>query len=377
MKSKIGWVLWIGVCAVGACAAPESVEGNAEGSGSTGANADVALERVANVEIVRVTTAPFSDYLELVGETDPVRSAFVSSELPGRIEELNLVEGERVESGATVLRVNTATQATQLDQIQTQRELVELEIDRNERLMERGLGNQATLDQLNNQLEQLDDAENSVRVGLRQATTRAPIAGIVVDRMAEPGELASPGVPVARIVDIDTIVVTIGVPEREIARLDEGMNVDVVFPASGEHRSGRVHRIAVEANRANRTFATEIHIENADHSIRAGMRARVQIPRESRSEAILIPRDAMIEGLNGPEVVVADGEFARVRNVVVGPGRAGFVVVDSGLTAGDRLVVRGHRTVVNGERVLVADLGSCCADQIARALGSAEGSGSN
>ncbi len=340
-----------------ACAPPD--EGGGEGEGS----AQQPVHEATLVEFVTLDTTTFVEQIELVGETGPLREATVASELPGRIVELELVEGERVEQGDRVLRVDTATAQAQVDQLRAELRQVESDLDRARRLVERGLGTDATVEQLETQVVVLDESIRQVEISTRQARTSAPISGIVVETFAEQGEYTSPGVPIARIIDVDTIVVTVGLPERDISFVEEGMSVDVLIEATGEHHTGTLAEIGVEANRLNRTFPLEVHLDNADGRLRSGMRARVILEKQRYDSVVLIPRDTILQAIGGDEVFVLDGESAGTRSVTLGPGRGGYSVVTDGLAAGDRLVVRGHRSLVNSEEVRPIDVGACCAEQ--------------
>jgi membrane fusion protein, multidrug efflux system len=356
------------VLAVAACTPPADT-----GEGSSG-EASAAPQRVIEptlIETVQLGTTTFSESIELVGETEPLREANLSAEMPGRIIRLDVAEGQEVTAGQTVLRLDTSTQSASIGQIEAQLRQVEADIERNERLLERGIGTAATVEQLQTQRDVLNENIVQIRTGVRLGTTSSPITGLVVDTMAEEGEYASPGQPLARIIDISSLIVRVGLPEREITYVSEGMPITVRIEATGEVLEGRLTRIAAEANRNSRTFPLEITIDNNNRRLRAGMRASVLIPKRQIASAVVVPRDAILQGINAPEAYVYDGSGVEVRELALGPGRGGFVVVESGLNAGEAMVVRGHRGLVPGESVRANALGDCCAEQFAEFLGEA------
>ncbi len=362
--------LLLAAVAAVACA-PEAGATIAE---STDGSGDGALARTL-VETVTLESTDFVETIRLSGETAPVRHAWVAPELAGRIVRLELDEGDTVAAGQTVLRVDTALAAAERAQLDTRVEALGRDIDRAERLIERGLGTVAELEQLQTERRIVLQSIDQLDVNLRHARTAAPIDGVVVEKLAEVGEFASPGVPVARIVDLSTAVVRVGLPEREIAFVEEGMAVSVRIEATGEERSGVLAEIGIEAQPASRTFPLEIHLDNADGALRAGMRASASIPKRDLRGVIVIPRDAVLQGIDGQEVFVESAGVAELRRVEVGPGRGRFSVVSSGLAAGDELVVRGHRLLVQGEDVRTAPLGGCCATQLRASLGQTGGPG--
>ncbi|MFT6397949.1 MAG: RND family efflux transporter MFP subunit [Bradymonadia bacterium] len=348
---------------VTACSPPDS-----EAGGSEAAEPETPAEVATLVETVTVQETSFSETIVLTGETSPVRAANLSSQIPGRIVALDVVEGQAVSEGDRVLRIDTSTVGSQRAQLETQRDALGRDILRAEQLLNRGLATQTDLQSVQTQQEIVIEQIAAIDTSVYQGRSRAPISGIVVSTMAEEGEFANPGVPLARIIDISTIVVNVGLPEREISFVREGMSVPVQVLATGQNFTGTLHRIGLEANPANRTFPLEIHIANPDNEVRAGMRTVVELPKRSFENVVVVPSDAILQGIDGPEVLVAEGGVAALRRLELGPGRGGFQVVRSGLNAGDVLVVRGHRLLVPRENIRTVDLGPCCHEQFQNAM---------
>jgi len=261
------------------------------------------------------------------------------------------------------MRLNASQGRAAIDRLEVVVDQLETEIERTERLIERGLATQAQLDQLVAERSANREAIGEVRAGVRETNHRAPISGIVTDTFNEEGEFAGQGNAVARIIDIDTIVVEAGLPERDIEYVTEGQVVEVEIVATGAIRAGTITRIGLEANVRNRTFPLEIHIPNEEHSLRAGMRAKVILIKRSISGAVLIPRDAVVQSIEGPEVFLVTDSLAEARAIELGPSQGRYVVVNSGLAVGDELVVRGQRALIQGEELEVMRTTACCADQ--------------
>ncbi len=321
------------------------------------------------IEFAMLNTSVFEESIELVGVTMPVREANIAAEVPGRIIRFDVEQGQLIEAGDSVLRLDMSTSAASIGQLDAQIAQIDQDIERNRALVERGIGTSATVEQLEAQRRVIEESIRQIRTSIRQGSSTAPISGIVTQTMAEPGEYASPGQPLARIVDISTIRVFVGLPEREISYVQVGMQVAVKIEATGEQLMGTLHQIAVEANPANRTFPLEIRLDNADGRLRAGMRASVVIPKDRIESAIVIARDTILQGIEGPEALVLNSDGSvEVRQLTIGAGRGSFVVVTDGLSVGNQLIVRGHRGLVPGEPVQPIDVGPCCAEQFSRFL---------
>lgn len=359
------------VLALCGCQPGEESSGEAHAASASGtAHAEGAAhaegqERRSRVETMVVEAVEFEDHLELTGVTEPVLAALVTPEIGGRVLEMALVEGEPVEQGATVLVVDTSTMGARIGSLEVQATQLQRDIERTQKLVERGLATRSDLEALESQRKVVKKQIDEVRVGKRQAVTRAPISGIVTQRLVEPGEFANGGQSVGRIVDLSTAVVRVGLPESDIRHVSQGQAVEVRIEALDRTFTGRLHRIGLEANTRNRTFPLEIRIDNPDLVVRAGMRATVRLVRGRYENAVVVPRDAILQAIEGSQVFVVDkAGLAQARDIELGPGLVRYVLVSKGLEAGERLVVRGHRALVQGEPLEVTAEQSCCATQL-------------
>lgn len=355
-------VFWCGVLATAllACDAPP-----AEQAATPSAPVEAPLPLA---ETVLLNTTPFRDVIALNGETMPVRQAMVSSEMAGRVSRFLLEEGQAIEAGTLVMRVSTTMLGPEREQLETMRAQLDVDIARQEQLIERGLGTTADLQRLQTEAQLTRQRIAAIDTQVGTARTTAPIDGVVVQTMIEEGEFVGPGTPVARIIDIDTLHVMVGLPEHEIRYVREGMTIDVHVAALDVQVTGTLTDIGLEADRASRAFPLEITIDNTDRALRAGMRATVLIPRAEHDSALLIPRDAILQGIDGEEAFVFEDGRAVLRALETGAGRGGYVMVTDGLAAGERLVVRGQQLLVTGEPIESVDQGACCAEQFERYL---------
>lgn len=357
-------------------------------------------ERVALVEVASLESVSLRELLKLQGETEALRDAHLTPLIPGQITFMPLEEGQEILDASAltpaqidahkkehpdavftsdvVLRTDTRTYRAQQAQLRAQREQVRKDADRTRKLIEKGLGTDATLEQLATQQQVIKASVDQIQVAVDQADVKPPIPGVVVEKFLEPLELGSPGVPVVKIVDISTIVVKVGLPERFIMLAHEGMTLPVVIEATGEVYQAVLKRIGVQANVKNRTFPLELYIPNPHRTLRAGMRATVQIDKTRLKDVVAIPRDAVLPAVSGNEVMVVETlpppagsppdtkpqQVAVARRVQLGIGFRDYIVVNDGLKPSDRLIVRGHRAVVQGEPVKITAQTPCCKDSL-------------
>lgn len=197
------------------------------------------------------------------------------------------------------------------------------------------------------------------RAGVTSAVTQfrkhvvyAPISGNVAVRHVEPGEGASPGVPLMRIVNLDTVRVVAEASDLEVDRIRVGQRAAVRVDAlPGEEFVGDVTDIAPQSGTNKRSFNVRVRIANPGHRLRAGMFARVEILTGVRPGATIIPRDALVErGTDRVVYTVANGKV-KVREVTVGAIDGNRVEVRRGLRSGDTVILSGQSLLADGQEV--------------------------
>jgi RND family efflux transporter MFP subunit len=188
----------------------------------------------------------------------------------------------------------------------------------------------------------------------------APFAGVAASVDLEVGEVAPPGAPLIRIVQTDPIVVSVSLSDRDLASIEVGMTASVSTDAIGGVRSGKVAHIRPAADLNTRSFTAEVSVDNADGRLMPGMIASVRLERAAGSKQMVLAQDWLVTKPNQLGVFIHDEGVARWRAVETGQVVGDRVIVASGLSGGDELVVTGHRELVDGDPLIVARRGTCC-----------------
>ena len=201
----------------------------------------------------------------------------------------------------------------------------------------------------------------SARTQLAKTRVTAPFAGVVEERMQEPGELASPGAPVVRLVSGGGVKVTAGVPERYAGEIELGTQVQVRPTAyEAEARGGRVAFVGQAINTQSRTFPIEVALDNSDGALKPAMVVRMGVTRDVLDEVISVPVDAVVRDERGTSVFVVAtdsvGAFVAERRVVeLGPQSGATVVLTRGVANGEQIIVTGQSGLAEGDRVRVTE----------------------
>ena len=192
---------------------------------------------------------------------------------------------------------------------------------------------------------------------LNDATIRAPISGIISRRSLDLGGMALPAAPLFDIVNIDTVKATVEVIEVQLSQLALNQPASIEIDGIDTQMSGSVAFISPTLTPARRTATVEVDIDNPDGTLKPGMFAKVTVPIKVHTDAILIPRAALIEDVNAntQSVFVIENGVSRRRVVEIGLLRAGEAEVLSGLTEGEAVVTAGQHSLKQGESVRVVN----------------------
>lgn len=335
------------------------------------------------VEVIDVTSAPFVRALELPGRFVASKIVRVGVEVPGHVVELGGEEGQRVEKGDTLIRLDSRQARATIAQVDAQIRSADVAVDgaqtsfnRAEKLAASEVLDQASLDAARTGSRQAkaakavaQAAKDSALVHLARHEVKSPLNGVILSRRIEVGENANPGIPLVEVAVLDPMKLVVDTPEAQIHAIHEGASVQVRVPSlAGKLMVGKVKRVPNVADSGTRTFAVEVEVDNPDSEIRGGMMARVELELGHVDDALLVPLDAVIDEASaavaggasgGAEVVavvyVVEGGKAQRRIVEAAETAKGKIRIASGLRAGDKLIVVGQRRVVDGDAVRIVE----------------------
>ncbi|WP_347404901.1 efflux RND transporter periplasmic adaptor subunit [Nodosilinea sp. LEGE 06152] len=188
------------------------------------------------------------------------------------------------------------------------------------------------------------------------ANLTASLSGVVLERIAEPGDLVLPGEPILTLGDLSRVLVVIEVADSNLSEFSLGQSVELTIDAfPDETFTGQVTRISPVADSTSRLLPIEITVANPGGRIGSGLLARVTSVG-SQSSAVVVPESALetAETSDSQIFVIneADGSLAvEARTVQVGDRADGQVTILSGLTPGEQYVVRSNQPLESGQTV--------------------------
>ena len=327
--------------------------------------------RTLNVEVAEVEAQPFTHFVRVVGTVEAERDVTVAAEEGGVVESLLAEKGEVVRVREALVRIDDDVLQAQLDQAEAQAQLAEETWQRRKQLWEQdSVGTEIQYLQSKYNAETAAANARVLRERVARTAVRAPVAGVLDDRMVEVGTMVAPGAPIARILDVDTVKIVAGVPERYAPDIERGAGVLVSVDAlAGREYTGRVDFVGSAVDRDNRTFEVEVVVPNPGLGIKPGMVANVEIARRTIEEALAVPRHAVLRRENGYVVYVveqsAEGAKVAARPVTLGVSRGDYVVVTEGLESGDRVVTVGQQQIADGDLVRITNEAGASVPEVA------------
>lgn len=308
-------------------------------------------------------------------------TAIVSAQVMGRIQQVLVREGDNVRAGQTLAVLDDAAQRASADQAQaaakaaqseqaaaqTDARLAASTLDRYRRLEAEKSVSPQEMDEVARRAEaaaaRLEAVRAQTDAALAQVSgartmlgyTRlvAPFSGVVTARMADPGTLAMPGVPLLQVDQAGALELYATVDESAIGAVHKGMNVRVAIDGvSSTDIAGTVAEIVPAADPANHSFQVKIALPSSSQ-LRAGMYGTAEFANGAR-QAILIPRSAVVFRGSLACVYALDGQgIAQLRYLTLGATQANLVEVLSGLSSGERLVDAPSDRDLAGKRIEV------------------------
>jgi RND family efflux transporter MFP subunit len=333
---------------------PEQARKPGEGPELTGTRVEVA--------IIQPSASGLT--MRVPGEVEGIRDAQLAAPMGGYIEAVSVEEGQSVKKGAVLARVDSNTHATRLVRAQVEKRAAERELARAQSLGDTIPA--AELDAAQDRLSSAKAALGELQVAAARSVLTAPFAGVVVQVNAEVGEVAGPGMPLFRLVQLQPVRVSIALSDRDMGLAEVGMPANVELAARSGVYEGKVVQLSQAANLKTRSFEALVEVDNEAGDLLPGMIAQVSLTAEGSGDAkakggkLLISQDWLVTKPSGVGVFVAKEGIAVWQDVKLGTIMRRQVEVLSGLSAGDSLIIVGHRGLADADPILIHRTGKCC-----------------
>lgn len=279
--------------------------------------------------------------------------ANVVAKVPERIIAINAKVGSAVTKGALLIELNKSGAGSQFYQAQAAFLNAQKDLERMKSLYAEGAISQQMLDGVQTQYNiykaNFDAAKDAIEL-------TAPISGIVTAINVNPGDLASPGMPLITIANINRIKAVVNVGEKDLLDLHQGQSVKL----SSELRpeliiNGTIAEIFKSANIESRTFVMKAVFSNTgDRWFKPGMFCNVDVEKKSPQKSLVVPSASVVTKTAETGVYVVEGGIAKYKKILTGMTDGKLTEVRSGLNAGEKVVTIGLGSLYDGAAVYEA-----------------------
>ncbi|HLD36062.1 MAG TPA: efflux RND transporter periplasmic adaptor subunit [Planctomycetota bacterium] len=342
-------------------------------------------EKIVSVSVQQVGKTDLLETMPFFGTVKAINQVDIYTKISGRVEELNIKNGDEVKSGDILVVLEhsavkaQAEQATasleaagaQLKQLQINLVNLKKELDRIIELSKEGAVSESKKDQIETQynallaqkeaveaqMKQLEAVQQQAKINLAEANIRASISGIVSQKYVDMGDMVTPQRPVFTIIQVDTVKVTASIPEMVLSRVKTGLTHAVIAVDAYPDKKfdGIVTYVAPSVDQRSRTLEIEIELSNRDKILKAGMFCRVELILDNKKGIIAIPKDLIVYDVSGGKqeyaiYTIQDG-LAKKVNVNIGIYSHGLVEIKDGLAAGDTIITSVGPHIFDGCKV--------------------------
>jgi RND family efflux transporter MFP subunit len=323
-------------------------------------------KKAVPVEVQMTKRENFTEKVKASGTVKAIYDVTVSSETSGKVTEILADVGDWVERGQTIVAVDDELKRLAFDQAKAQLlsaqsayQKAKRDLERFEKLYQQKdiseyeLENARLQEQTSKANRDLAQAASDMaKRQLEDAQIKSPVSGQVAFKYVELGELVSPGMPVATVVNINQIKIEIGLSEMDVVKVEKGQKVRImadIYP----HQEfwGKVSAVGMKADQQTRTFPIEIKASNPEGKLKPGMVARIQIECKTLPDIVLVPQASVLYDSNQSFVFVVNGDIAYKRVISLGSRQDDEFVVLKGLEDGENLVVEGQNLLEEGTKI--------------------------
>jgi RND family efflux transporter MFP subunit len=353
--------------------------GGLNGCSSERAATPPSPETVRHVSVLPAQRADVPDLLEAVGTVRAAETSQLASQMMGNIVEVRAHEGDRVRRGQVLAVIDDAQPRAAVDRATAAESAAEQEVtasdsdltlaqstlQRYQNLYNKKSVSPQEFDEVKARCQAALAHRDRTRAGpaqakaaLAQARTSlsytrilAPFDGVITEKKADPGTLASPGLPIFTIEGLGHYRLESTVNENDLRYVQMREQVPVVVDAlENTQLKGKVAQIVPAADPGSRSFLVKIDLP-ADARLRSGLFGRAQFSRGKRP-SLLIPQTAVVARGQLQGVYVLDpSKIANLRYITLGKTTGGEVEVLAGLQEGERLVANPAGLDLNGKRI--------------------------
>ncbi len=311
---------------------------------------------LALISTADVSVEPFNHYFQVYGSLSSDQNAQIYPEIGATITAIKVKEGQQVSKGQTIAIMDVQAMREQEAELKTRLELAETTFKKTKNLWDQKIGSEMQYLQTKNNRDALQNSLAALQANIAKGNVTAPFAGIVDEIFPKEGEMAMPGMPIVRLLNLTNMYIEADISENYIGKVKAGDDVVIGFPSLDMERDSKIERLGNYINPNNRTFKIRVNVPNSDNILKPNMVALININDFSQDTAVVLNSSLVMDGANDKRYVFVvnktqDAYVVKKQIVEVGMTYQGKALIKSGLRGSEKIVDKGARSIRNGELV--------------------------
>lgn len=306
------------------------------------------------VEMASAHRGSISAYYSTTATLEAEEEAMVVAKVRGVVQKLNVEEGDYISKGEVMAQMEDEQLEIEASRAKSTMDRLYNDYQRNKELFERKLVSAEQFENSKFEYESQKSAYELANLKLRYTQIKAPISGVVSQRMIKVGNMVNTDQEAFKITDFDPLLAVLHVPEHEMNKLRKGQTSIIRVDAIQDQTfTGQVLRISPVVNPETGTFKVTIAIKDESKQLKPGMFGRVRIVYDTRDNALMIPKEAVMNEDGASSVYVLNDKLVFRRAIETGYVNGANIEVLNGLQDGDSVVTIGQSSLQDSALVQV------------------------
>jgi len=315
--------------------------------------------RAALITTIDISRETFDHYVEVSGAVKSRKNVLISAENMGSIEQIFFKEGNEVNKGQLLMRMDTELYQRNLDQLNTELALAKTMFEKQSNLWKQNIGSEVQYLEAKNRKESLENQIANVKTQISKSQVRAPFAGTIEEVYVREGEMAQMGSPLVRIVNHKDMYIKADVSESYVGKFEKGDRVIIHFPSIDKTTESKISSVGQVIDEMNRTFSIEALLPITSFTIKPNLLAIVKIKDFEEKNAVVIPSKLIQKDNKGDFVYTVknhnDELVAEKVQIERGVTYKSNTMIISGLSGTETLIDAGFREVADGNKVKIVE----------------------
>lgn len=308
------------------------------------------------VTAIVAQSAPFDKNIKATGSLMAYEAVELMPEASGRITELNIQEGQKVQKGQLLLKLNDQELVANLMKSEAMVKLQKDQLSRQEELIKiQGI----SVEERDKTQQALDAALADVqyyKALINKTEIRAPFSGVLGFKNVSEGAYVGPGTSICKLYQTNKLKLEFSIPEKYSSQIKLPMEVEFTLQGSNEHYKANVFALDPGIDMQTRSISLRASVENSDASLLPGRFADISVPLSKDLNAIMVPTQCIIPVLKGQKVWLSVNEKAMSKDVQVGFRNDKEIEVVSGIEPGDTVLTSGIMSIKEGADIRISKL---------------------